>query len=54
MLFDLENDSNQMNPIQDEVKEKKMIDHMIRLMKQNDAPDEQFERLGLKQHIPLN
>jgi len=25
-----------------------MIDHLVRLMKENDAPAEQYERLGLK------
>ncbi len=28
--------------------EKMMIDHLVRLMKENDSPKEQFERLGLK------
>jgi len=47
LLFDLENDPKQKNPIQDKEIEKVMIDHMIRLMKENDSPAEQFERLGL-------
>jgi len=47
MLFDLETDPNQENPIQDPTVEAMMIEHMVRLMKENDAPPEQFERLGL-------
>ena len=48
MLFDLENDPKQENPIDDPEVEKMMIRHLVRLMKANDAPPEQFERLGLK------
>lgn len=47
MLFDTEKDPKQENPIQDAAVEKKMIAHMTRLMRENDAPPEQFERLGL-------
>ncbi|MHC4126306.1 MAG: sulfatase/phosphatase domain-containing protein, partial [Planctomycetota bacterium] len=48
LLFDMEKDPKQENPIQDEAVEKKMIEHMVRLMRANDAPAEQYERLGLK------
>jgi arylsulfatase A-like enzyme len=47
MLFDLQSDPQQENPINDPVIEQRMIDHMVRLMQTNDAPPEQFERLGL-------
>ncbi len=47
MLFDLASDPGQAAPIDDPAAEKKMIDHMVRLMKANDCPPEQFERLGL-------
>jgi hypothetical protein len=47
MLFDLENDPEQKNPINDTEIEEMMIEKMITLMKENDAPAEQFERLGL-------
>jgi arylsulfatase A-like enzyme len=47
MLFDLKTDSRQDHPIQDAAIEAKMIEHMFRLMKWNDAPAEQYERLGL-------
>ena len=40
-------DSTQNNPSSDEGVEKMMIDHLIREMKHNDSPPEQFERLGL-------
>jgi hypothetical protein len=47
MLFDLETDPAQENPIEDPVVEKRMIELLVKLMKDNDAPPEQFERLGL-------
>jgi len=48
MLFDLPTDPNQEHPIDDPEAERMMIAHMVRLMKENDAPSEQFERLGLE------
>jgi arylsulfatase A-like enzyme len=47
MLFDLRNDPKQERPIDDPAVERRMVDHLVRLMKENDAPEEQFERLGL-------
>jgi hypothetical protein len=47
MLFDLQDDPGQERPIDDPSLERMMIDHMIRLMRENDTPPEQFERLGL-------
>ena len=47
MLFDLENDPGQETPIIDEQIERRMIELMVRLMQDNDAPLEQYERLGL-------
>jgi len=47
-LFDLAADPHQEHPITDPTIEARMIAHLIRLMKDNDAPPEQFERLGLK------
>ncbi len=47
MLFDLESDPGQKTPIQDEAVEERLIARMTELMKANDAPPEQFERLGL-------
>ncbi|NQT18358.1 MAG: sulfatase [Planctomycetes bacterium] len=51
MLFDLENDPGQEQPIDDPEIEKMMIAHTVRLMKENDAPAEQFERLGLAAEV---
>jgi hypothetical protein len=47
MLFDMAADPKQESPLQDETAEKKMMSHLTRLMKENDCPPEQFERLGL-------
>lgn len=47
MLFDLENDPAQEHPIEDPEIEERMVAHLTRLMRENDAPVEQFERLGL-------
>ncbi len=46
-LFDLENDPGQLNPIDDPEIEAMMVAHLVRLMRENDAPQEQYERLGL-------
>lgn len=47
LLFDIERDPKQEKPISDQAVEKMMILHLARLMKENDAPPEQYERLGL-------
>jgi arylsulfatase A-like enzyme len=49
LLFDLESDPKQENPIRDPAIEQMMVTHLIRLVKDNDAPPDQFERLGLDQ-----
>ena len=49
LLFDLEADPRQLSPIQDEAVEARMKAAMIRLMKENEAPAEQYTRLGLEQ-----
>lgn len=46
-LYDLETDPGQLNPIKDAQVEAKMIELMQKLMKENDAPPEQYERMGL-------
>jgi hypothetical protein len=46
MLFDLEADPAQENPVADAGAEAAMAEHLVRLLKENDAPPEQFERLG--------
>jgi arylsulfatase A-like enzyme len=47
LLFDLEKNPKQESIIQNSEVEQMMIKHMVRLMKENDAPPEQYERLGL-------
>ncbi|MEC9496952.1 MULTISPECIES: sulfatase [Escherichia] len=47
LLFDLQDDPQQLHPIHDDAIESRMIELLIQLMKDNDAPPEQFQRLGL-------
>jgi len=47
LLFDLQNDPGQINPIKDDVIEERMLELMVDLMKRSDSPPEQFRRLGL-------
>ena len=47
MLFDNQADYAQEHPIHDEALESRYAAMLRRLMEQHDAPDEQFERLGL-------
>ena len=47
MLFDLTGDPLQEHPIRDTEAERRMIAHLVRLMRENEAPEEQFQRLGL-------
>ena len=46
-LYDLQNDPGELHPIEDEAVELRMIHRMVELMKENDAPREQYDRLGL-------
>ncbi len=48
-LYDLANDPKQENPIEDKAIEDRMCQLMVDLMKENDAPKEQFVRLGLEE-----
>jgi hypothetical protein len=47
LLFDLQTDPQQARPITDPAVEAQMIAHLVRLMRENDAPPEQYARLGL-------
>ncbi|MCB9151419.1 MAG: sulfatase [Caldilineaceae bacterium] len=47
LLYDLANDPNQEHPLDDAAAETRMIDLMVKLMAENDAPAEQYTRLGL-------
>jgi len=51
MLFDLADDPRQERPIDNSEVEEMMIAHLVREMKANDAPSEQFERLGLADRV---
>jgi hypothetical protein len=53
MLFDLLTDPLQARLLNDSVVEERMIDHMLQLMAANDAPPEQYLRLGLTQPVPI-
>ncbi|TCC22908.1 sulfatase-like hydrolase/transferase [Kribbella speibonae] len=53
LLFDLENDPHQQNPLQDEELELQLAGLMVDLMRANDAPPEQYERLGLPATGPV-
>ena len=53
LMFDLEKDPGQLRPVAPDAPEyaeveAAMIAHLVRLMRENDAPVEQFERLGLQ------
>jgi len=47
MLFDVRNDPRQEHPLHDPHIERQMIEQLVRLMKEGDAPQEQFQRLGV-------
>lgn len=51
LLYDLQEDPDQENPIQDAQIEERMICAMVKLMKENDAPEEQYKRLGLEAYV---
>jgi arylsulfatase A-like enzyme len=53
LLFDLDADPEQLNPLQDEALERRLLGLMIDLMRASDAPPEQYERLGLPARGPL-
>lgn len=47
LLFDLETDPHQLSPIRDDELELRMIELLVQGMRENEAPADQFERLGL-------
>lgn len=51
LLFDLEADPQQETPIEDATIEARMIQLLVEKMQANDAPPEQFERLGLDAYV---
>ena len=48
LLFDLKEDPHQNHPLEHPEIEHRMIREMVRMMKENDAPEEQYQRLGLQ------
>lgn len=50
LLFDLERDPGQESEIEDPAVEARLIRIMAELMRQNDAPPEQYERVGIPIH----
>ncbi len=50
-LYDVVKDPFELNPIKDPEVEERMIKLMVKLMKLNDAPPEQYERLGLEAYV---
>ncbi len=49
LLYDLDRDPAQQQPIEDAAIEQKMLTHLVDLMSANDCPPEQYTRLGLPQ-----
>lgn len=47
LLYDLEADPQQQRPLDDAKVEKRMVEHLVGLMRECDAPAEQYQRLGL-------
>ena len=47
LLFDMAVDPHQQHPLHDPALEARMLDHLCRLLEENDAPAEQYVRLGL-------
>lgn len=47
LLFDLEEDPEQEHPLKDDAIEYRMLDLLLAKMRANDAPEDQYERLGL-------
>ena len=47
-LFDIDKDPGQKEPLQDPAAEAAMTQLLVKCMKENDAPPEQFVRLGLE------
>lgn len=51
LLYDLETDPQQEHPLDDPETEERMIRAMVQLMKENEAPEEQYVRLGLEDWV---
>ncbi|GLQ55862.1 sulfatase [Devosia nitrariae] len=54
LLFDLETDPGQEHPLEDPQIELRMINLMLELMRANEAPESQYQRMGLPAHGPAD
>jgi hypothetical protein len=50
-LFDIQADYGQLKALTDKDLEKQWVDKLAEAMKQADAPEEQYERLGIKKYL---
>ena len=48
MLFRMDQDPAQLHPVNDPEQEARMLALMARLMRENDCPPEQFQRMGIE------
>nr|WP_203645484.1 sulfatase [Streptomyces sp. SID14478] len=53
LLFDLETDPDQEHPLTDDALERRMASLLVDALRAEDAPSEQYERLGLPEHGPV-
>lgn len=54
LLFDLKNDPGQKQPLVDDALELRMIGMLLNMMRANEAPPEQYQRLGLPEQGPAD
>ena len=47
LLFDIQDDPQQLRPLDDPSREQQMLVHLVREMRHVDAPQDQFARLGI-------
>jgi hypothetical protein len=52
-LFDIKNDPHQEKELNDIAAETRMANLLVRAMRENEAPDEQYERIGLQKDRPV-
>ncbi|KAA9219192.1 MULTISPECIES: sulfatase [Aerococcus] len=50
LLYDLQQDPKQLHNLKNKTLEENMINKLVKLMKENDAPMEQYERLGIEDY----
>jgi hypothetical protein len=54
MLFNVQDDPQQQTPLADAEVEDRLLRHLVALMQGNDAPSEQFQRLGIAERNEEN